>query len=423
MIDSIKNKKFFKVLVVSTMSSGKSTCINSIIGEDILLSKNQACTSKPTYIINDDSCKEFKAYVRYNDDTIRVFHINNIYNMEFFEKDKSIVDVIIKGNIKGIRNINKVVTFIDTPGINFSGDDTHSEQTYKLIEDLEEGLILYLINATQFGVNDDYELLCEVKRKIEKSNNKIKVLFLINKIDEFDIEKESIDEFIQDVKDYLNDNGFKDSNIIPISALAAKLFNKKINMDNLSRKENKDVEHYYKLFKNDSYSLCDYIPVISLNENISISKAIENTGINLIKKYIEDLLIKENIVEVSDCDMENIYSQNFKDTNVLYIEYNPYTVETIFKINGEEIKSQEKYTSIARKKDRRLQDYLEADGKGWDGIIKEFIKVVNSKNIDIEFKGRKIDYDDLEYTVLRYKNNSKFNINLKYIKVGEDEYK
>ena len=87
----------------------------------------------------------------------------------------------------------------------------------------------------------------------------------------------------------------------------------------------------------------------------------------------------------------------------VYIEYNPYTVETIFKINGEEVKSQEKYKSISKQKEKRLQYYLEADNKNWGGIVEEFRKIINSKDIDIEFKGRKIDYDDLEYTVLKYK--------------------
>lgn len=104
----------------------------------------------------------------------------------------------------------------------------------------------------------------------------------------------------------------------------------------------------------------------------------------------------------------------------VYIEYNPYTVETIFKINGEEVKSQEKYKSISKQKEKRLQYYLEADNKNWGGIVEEFRKIINSKNIDIEFKGRKIDYDDLEYTVLKYKDNSKVNIKLKYIKARED---
>ena len=95
MIENTLNNELFKVLVVSTMSSGESTCINAIIGEDILLSKNQACISKLTYIINDDNSKNYKAYVRYNYDTKRVFCIIIIYDMEYFEQDKSIVHVII----------------------------------------------------------------------------------------------------------------------------------------------------------------------------------------------------------------------------------------------------------------------------------------------------------------------------------------
>lgn len=42
----IDDKNIFKVCIVATMSSGKSTFINSIIGDEIMPEKNEACTAR-----------------------------------------------------------------------------------------------------------------------------------------------------------------------------------------------------------------------------------------------------------------------------------------------------------------------------------------------------------------------------------------
>ena len=56
-----KNRKNLKrVLVVSTMSSGKSTLINALIGQDLFPSRNDACTAKIIKYIKNNRLKSVK---------------------------------------------------------------------------------------------------------------------------------------------------------------------------------------------------------------------------------------------------------------------------------------------------------------------------------------------------------------------------
>ena len=57
-----------KILVLATMSAGKSTLINALIGNDIFPSGNEACTAKIMTYTSDNSLKNIKGtvYGRYN---------------------------------------------------------------------------------------------------------------------------------------------------------------------------------------------------------------------------------------------------------------------------------------------------------------------------------------------------------------------
>ncbi|WP_201603110.1 dynamin family protein [Psychrobacter submarinus] len=60
-----KNKRsksvvsFFKIIVVATMSSGKSTLINSMLGRELLHCANEATTATITRIHNNDQQHHF----------------------------------------------------------------------------------------------------------------------------------------------------------------------------------------------------------------------------------------------------------------------------------------------------------------------------------------------------------------------------
>ena len=245
----IDDSKLLKIAVVATMSSGKSTFINALIGQDILPSQNQACTAKIIPILDNDKSNGYKAYVEYNDGKNEVLDLKDREVIDSFNNKNEIKEILIEGNIENIRNRNKAVVLVDTPGTNFSGDDTHQEETYRFITNLKEGLILYVINATQFGIDDDSELMSYIKGKIKESDNKLKILFVVNKLDEFDSEKENIEQTMNSIYEYIVSNGIENPKVIPISALAAKLFRQVINKQELTRKEIRDFKDYYDLFK------------------------------------------------------------------------------------------------------------------------------------------------------------------------------
>ena len=300
----IDDSKIFKIAVIATMSSGKSTFINALIGEDILPAQNQACTAKIIPILDNDKAENFKAYVEYKDSKKKIVNLNDANIIHEFNFNTNIKDILIEGNIKGIRNCNRASVLIDTPGTNFSGDETHMEQTYELIEEINEGMILYVINATQFGINDDLKLLIHINDKVKKTKGKLKILFVVNKIDEFDLEKEDIKETMQEIQNYLISSGINEPQIVPISALAAKLFKMALNERTLTRKELREFDEYYQLFKPKGYDLTKYALVkklddqdknIKVGENTvkkgNIIRAIENTGIAFVEELIEQYLM------------------------------------------------------------------------------------------------------------------------------------
>ena len=55
----LNNLKLNKYLVIGTMSAGKSTFLNSLIGLEIFPSKNEACTSKVISYFANPTMKSF----------------------------------------------------------------------------------------------------------------------------------------------------------------------------------------------------------------------------------------------------------------------------------------------------------------------------------------------------------------------------
>jgi len=258
-----------------------------------------------------------------------------------------------------------------------------------------------------------------IKGKIKESDNKLKILFVVNKLDEFDSEKENIEQTMNSIYEYIISNGIENPKVITISALAAKLFRQVINKQELTRKEIRDFKDYYDLFKPigcnlNKFSKLDGTEKKQMNiggktfyeDDLLI--AIENTGIVLVEKTIEDLLIDENSIYIpkvnfdenqDDCDIDvdiDDLIQNlldiYKDIDILddvkeiksYTNCNKISYYTFMKVYGI-------CTDALVSNMDALLDIVKNEGKNNYDIpkivrnaIKEIKKVIREDNNNLE---------------------------------------
>lgn len=301
----LDEKKTYEVAVIANTSSGKSTLINAIVGRKILVSKNKPCTARNIRIFDNDNATDVTAHVLFKNGNYT--KIEN-YSMEYgdeYNSDASneIKEMILECNFDGIENLQKSVVIIDTPGPNNSLNAMHAKETEKYLKSMKNGLVMYVINASQPCTYDDEVLLKSICAK-QKKNKDLKILFVLNKIDEIDIEKESPMETVQNCFDYLRHLGFKDINLVSVSAKAALCFKQALSGLELSRDEERSFDDLYQNFSSQSYNFNELSVIsdkIHTDRTVEIDgieyteanlkAAIDNTGITQLVKLVESNLI------------------------------------------------------------------------------------------------------------------------------------
>ncbi|MBN3198003.1 dynamin family protein [Pectobacterium brasiliense] len=240
--DALNND--FDAYVVATMSSGKSTFINAMLGQDLLPAANEATTATIAHIFDDKSQNGDFYGERFDSNGNLIEHDDavDLATMKAWNTDSETKTITLKGDIRAIKeNCNVRLVLTDTPGPNNSQDPEHQRITLSFIQDSARNpLIIYVLNATQLGTNDDVKLLRLVADTMSKGGkqSKDRFLFVVNKMDMFDPENgENIEEALNRVKAYLEDNGIHDPNIYPVSARMAYLLRKQ---GELTRTERND---------------------------------------------------------------------------------------------------------------------------------------------------------------------------------------
>lgn len=216
----------FEVNVVATMSSGKSTLINALLGKQLMPAANEATTATIVKIINTDQ-DNFSA-TAYDKSGHTVQKIDNVEleDMKWLNSDKKVSIVELKGRIPFVSTVGMKLVLVDTPGPNNSRDKNHEEMTYRMISDSDKSLVLYVMNAQQLGINDEkifLDYVCESMKKGGKQGRE-RFIFAVNKMDAFKPKDEGIDcisRALKNVKEGLEDRGIMNPNIFPVTAGAA----------------------------------------------------------------------------------------------------------------------------------------------------------------------------------------------------------
>jgi len=235
-----------RIIVTANMSAGKSMLINAIVGKSITKTAQEACTSGLTYIYN----KPFE------DDTIHVRASPLKMNSDYSELAK--LEQIDTNYISSFFNTwvkpQNRICIIDTPGVNSVLHKDHKNITKDSIKEANYDVLIYVLNATKLGTEEEIRYL----KYIYKNALKEKVVFVMNKLDEFKVDEDSILDSIKRVKSDLCEIGFEHPIICPLSAYVAMLTKRKWNGDELTRREEKTYAFYVNMFSQNEYDFSLY---------------------------------------------------------------------------------------------------------------------------------------------------------------------
>ena len=218
-----KNQEF-EINVVATMSSGKSTLINALIDKKLMPVANRATTATIVRIIDTDQ-ENFSA-IAYDSKGRKIKEDPNIIyrTMKDWNDDPSISAIDIYGKIPCVNSVGMRLVLVDTPGPNNSLDESHRQMTYKMLEDSDKSLVLFVMNGRQLNIDDQKNFMDYVYDCMQKGGkqSRERYIFAINQMDGFNPEdEEDPKDALDDAKKVLEDYKILSPNLFPVSSLAA----------------------------------------------------------------------------------------------------------------------------------------------------------------------------------------------------------
>jgi signal recognition particle receptor subunit beta len=323
------NKHEVSVVVIAPMSAGKSTLINALIGKDLLPSQNKATTATICKIKDVDGKKGFDAVIKNNKGEIldSKQNIDSKY-IEGYNNKGNIedIEIFIEGDIKNIDSSDLKLILVDTPGPNNSENIRHKQVTRNYIEDKKNSLILYVLNATQLRTDDDKSILELISKLLEEENGskvKERIIFVLNRIDDFKKGDGDLNDIVDECKEYLSGFNIIKPKIFPISAQLAKLT--LLNESEVLDEEDVDqLEFLAKTMKRKDTIQISPISqkqkeiLYEESKNDKYKASLHYSGLTALQIYIDDYVNNTHKIEVAN---ELIYALKPALENVI-IEHN-----------------------------------------------------------------------------------------------------
>ena len=379
--------KYFDAWVIATMSSGKSTFINALLGSEVLPAFQEDTTASITKIIDDKkfSQGEFSAsrFNKEGEELNKDLGLNlltpeqadksravlaewnaDIKNQEKAENEKT-YSIELKGNVSGVQQRADVqLRITDTPGANTdkSNASQHALTSRKMLRDDQRNpLVLYVLRGDNLGVNDDNTFLSDIS-SIMKEKGKLaqdRFMFLVNKMDVFFKKGESIEATLNRVRDYLATFGIENPNVFPIcSRFALALKNQQLSSELLDEDDQDEIIELSRKISREGRDLNQYMPLSEKVKNRLTEKQLApelyRTGIPAVEIVIDEYISKYHIIYRIERIQEVI-------TDLLRRAYNSdaYKVALV-DITGQEeqLKNAIQYLKDSEEKKESTQNYI-----------------------------------------------------------------
>lgn len=299
------------VNVVATMSAGKSTLINALIGKKLMPSKNGACTATITKIQDDDD-NTFKAVALDKNGTeIAHYSILEYKNMMLLNKNEQVSEILVKGNIPFVTSDEVSLVLIDTPGPDNARDQKHGLVTARALDQSSKMLVMFVMNGGKLHDEAQDAFLKKIAKSmnVEGKQAKERFLFVINKMDSYDEEDDDIaNETIPETIEYLESIGIREPNVFPAAAEPALLIRRYMNSHDeeeknsiyeklepiakkMIRQDQLHLEKYPKLASS-CKEIIDIELAETINKNDIIGQALIHSGIRGIEETIRMYVTK-----------------------------------------------------------------------------------------------------------------------------------
>ena len=309
----------FEICVVATMSAGKSTLINSLLGTKLMPSKQEACTAIITRIKDTPDSTAWQAEVYNKAHQLIESHEELTYStMERLNGDKKVSVIKVNGKIPFVSSEDVSLVLIDTPGPNNSRDPEHKEVQDEFLRDSSKALVLYIMEGT-FGSDDDNALLDRVAEsmKVGGKQSKDRFIFVVNKMDDRRKEDGDTAQTLERVRAYLKSHGIENPNLFPAAALPAlniRLISKDAEVDEDTRDETEMKVR--KLNRSENFYFENYASLPAsirgkINELLSEAKEAEDVN--------EEALIHTGIVSIEAAIRQYVqkYAKTAKIKNIV----------------------------------------------------------------------------------------------------------
>ncbi len=267
-----------KIMITANMSAGKSTLLNALAGKKVNKTQNDTCTAKIHYLLNKAGEDGFS----YELDHDLELNASTEILMDDNEKNHSL-EIFVGTRFRSLYEINQRICFIDTPGVNSSQNEEHRKLTDKVISDNNCELLIFLLNGENIGTDDD-------KRHLEYVHNEYHgpIVFLVNKLDGFKKDIDSISSTLKKVENDLVRIGFNNPKVYPISAYAGFLAKMTMYGEKLTEDEIDDMNFRKRKLSKEEFRYDKYYSIKSqdIDEKNENQVLLRNSGILALEKII-----------------------------------------------------------------------------------------------------------------------------------------
>lgn len=260
------------ITFTATMSAGKSTLINAIIGQELSYAKKAACTATVMKFISAPivGCLSNVFSENENNTCLKPDEVRKLT-----KKRETPCDIVC--HFDSVLSKHKI-TLIDTPGVNSSQNPEHKKITRKELTGEETDLLVYVIPVENYGSEGDYLHLSYIKKKVQYNN----IVFAVNMMDTCDFEDDSVQEIVSDIKEHLIGIGYENPIVCPMSAKAGMLIKQALSGNKLLKNDKNRCETFVNIFTGEDLCLGKYYPS-TVELKISNTKDLQNVGIDVEK--------------------------------------------------------------------------------------------------------------------------------------------